>query len=85
MAGDSGGAPDAVREGRTGHVVEGRSVAATADRLIRLLRDPAEARAMGARGRARVRAEWTWDHANGTLRGLLGLGAPAGPGAGRPG
>ncbi|MET8457837.1 glycosyltransferase family 4 protein [Streptomyces parvulus] len=84
VAGDSGGAPDAVREGRTGHVVEGRSVAATADRLIRLLRNPAEARAMGARGRAWVRAEWTWDRAHETLRGLLGLDPTAGPEAGRP-
>ncbi|MGW4926214.1 glycosyltransferase family 4 protein [Streptomyces parvulus] len=84
VAGDSGGAPDAVREGRTGHVVEGRSVAATADRLIRLLRNPAEARAMGARGRAWVRAEWTWDRAHETLRGLLGLDPTARPEAGRP-
>ncbi|MGW8636338.1 glycosyltransferase family 4 protein [Streptomyces sp. NPDC055793] len=75
VAGDSGGAPDAVREGRTGHVVDGRSVAATADRLIRLLRNPAEARAMGGRGRAWVRAEWTWDHAHATLLDLLGTEA----------
>ncbi|MFJ9669849.1 glycosyltransferase family 4 protein [Streptomyces sp. NPDC101221] len=71
VAGDSGGAPDTVREGETGYVVDGRSVAATADRLIRLLRDPRLARAMGEEGRRRVRAEWSWDHSYATLRHLL--------------
>ena len=33
VAGDSGGAPDAVREGETGYVVRGRDVAAVADRV----------------------------------------------------
>ncbi|WP_432083360.1 glycosyltransferase family 4 protein [Streptomyces sp. WAC 04229] len=80
VVGDSGGAPDAVCDSRTGHVVDGRSVAATADRLIRLLRNPAEARAMGGRGRAWVRAEWTWDRAHATLLDLLGTEAAARPG-----
>lgn len=71
VAGDSGGAPDAVRDGETGHVVDGRSVAATADRLTRLLRDPGAARAMGERGRHWVRREWTWDRSYATLAGLL--------------
>lgn len=71
VAGDSGGAPDAVREGETGHVVDGRSVAATADRLIRLLRDPRLARAMGGAGRDWVRTAWSWDHSYATLRDLL--------------
>ncbi|MEU1048237.1 glycosyltransferase family 4 protein [Streptomyces sp. NPDC005897] len=71
VAGDSGGAPDAVREGVTGHVVDGRSVAATADRLIRLLRDPRLARAMGDAGRHWVRTAWSWDHSYATLRDLL--------------
>ncbi|MEV5816200.1 glycosyltransferase family 4 protein [Streptomyces mutabilis] len=71
VAGDSGGAPDTVREGETGHVVDGNSVAATADRLIRLLRDPALARAMGAKGRDWVRSEWSWDRSWAVLRDLL--------------
>src|SRR5215213_3056703 len=44
VAGDSGGAPDAVREGETGYVVGGRDLPALTDRLITLLRDPALAR-----------------------------------------
>ncbi|MFG3077230.1 glycosyltransferase family 4 protein [Streptomyces sp. NPDC048225] len=74
VAGDSGGAPDAVRDGVTGHVVDGRSVAATADRLIRLLRSPRLARAMGGRGRDWVRTAWSWDHSYATLRDLLAAG-----------
>lgn len=75
VAGDSGGAPDAVREGETGHVVDGRSVAATADRLVRLLRDPRRARAMGDAGRRWVRTAWSWDDAYARLRDLLAGGA----------
>ncbi|MEU5138565.1 hypothetical protein [Streptomyces sp. NPDC021139] len=54
-----------------GHVVDGRSVAAPADRLIRLPRDPRLARAMGDAGRRRVRTAWSWDHSYATLRDLL--------------
>ncbi|MFC8877003.1 glycosyltransferase family 4 protein [Streptomyces ardesiacus] len=71
LAGDSGGAPDAVREGETGHVVDGRSVAATADRLTRLLRNPELARSMGEKGRHWVQTEWTWDLSYTTLKGLF--------------
>lgn len=71
LAGDSGGAPDAVREGETGYVVDGRSVAATADRLIRLLRNPRLAREMGVKGRHWVETEWGWDRSYATLAGLL--------------
>ncbi|GAA2485206.1 glycosyltransferase family 4 protein [Streptomyces gobitricini] len=71
VAGDSGGAPDAVREGETGYVVDGRSVAATADRLSRLLLNPELAREMGEKGRHWVQKEWTWDRSYATLAGLL--------------
>jgi phosphatidylinositol alpha-1,6-mannosyltransferase len=60
LAGDSGGAPEAVREGETGYVVNGRDVAAVADRLATLLRDAALRRAMGAAGRAWVEQQWPW-------------------------
>jgi phosphatidylinositol alpha-1,6-mannosyltransferase len=61
VAGDSGGAPDAVLAGRTGHVVDGRSPAAVADRIAGLLADPAAAAAMGAAGRGWAIEEWNWD------------------------
>ena len=40
LAGDSGGAPDAVRDGETGYVVDGRDVGALAERLVTLLQRP---------------------------------------------
>ena len=71
IAGDSGGAPDAVREGETGYVVGGRDVGALAGRLIELLADPARARAMGAAGRAWVEREWRWADQAARLTALL--------------
>jgi phosphatidyl-myo-inositol dimannoside synthase len=61
VAGDSGGAPDAVREGETGYVVDGRDLAALADRVSALLADPGLARRMGAAGRRWVEREWRWE------------------------
>ncbi|MGY2067366.1 glycosyltransferase family 4 protein [Blastococcus sp. SYSU DS0619] len=60
VAGTSGGAPEAVREGVTGHVVDPRSPAAVAAALAGLLDDPKRARAMGAAGRAWVEQRWSW-------------------------
>jgi phosphatidylinositol alpha-1,6-mannosyltransferase len=61
VAGDSGGAPDAVLDGQTGYVVSGRDHAETAERVADLLADPALAARLGAAGRAWVEAEWQWD------------------------
>jgi phosphatidylinositol alpha-1,6-mannosyltransferase len=72
LAGDSGGAPEAVRDGETGHIVSGRSVPAIADRLIELLVQPGT---MGDKGRAWVRTEWSWDTSYRRLRELLSASA----------
>ncbi len=71
VAGRSGGSPDAVLDGRTGHVVDGTSVDQVADRVAQLLEDPAQARAMGEAGRAWVREKWRWDVIAERLRTLL--------------
>jgi len=71
VGGDSGGAPDAVREGETGFVVGGRDVAALAARLTDLLTDPAKAKAMGAAGREWVEREWRWETQAARLTRLL--------------
>ncbi|HEY8479255.1 MAG TPA: glycosyltransferase family 4 protein [Spirillospora sp.] len=71
VAGDSGGAPDAVLDGRTGLVVPGRSVARVARALTGLLTDPERARAMGERGRAWVEREWRWEVQAARLSRLL--------------
>ncbi|MFE9958831.1 glycosyltransferase family 4 protein [Micromonospora sp. NPDC005299] len=61
VAGDSGGAPDAVREGETGYVVRGRDVPQLADRVATLLADRDLARQLGAAGRTWVEREWRWE------------------------
>ncbi|MFC5906433.1 glycosyltransferase family 4 protein [Streptacidiphilus monticola] len=71
VAGDSGGAPDAVLEGETGYVVPGRDTAALAERLTTLLGDPALRARMGAAGRAWVDSTWRWDLLADRLAGLL--------------
>jgi phosphatidylinositol alpha-1,6-mannosyltransferase len=71
VAGDSGGAPDAVRDGETGYVVHGRDVAAVADRLVTLLQDDALRARLGTAGRAWVSTEWRWDVLAPRLRTLL--------------
>ena len=68
VAGDSGGAPDAVLDGESGYVVDGRDVAAVADRCARLLADPDLA---GRFGSARA----------GVGGGAVALGRPRGPAA----
>ncbi|MDH6704285.1 phosphatidylinositol alpha-1,6-mannosyltransferase [Kitasatospora sp. MAA19] len=71
VAGDSGGAPDAVLEGETGYVVPGGSSAAAAERIVRLLRDEELRRRMGAAGRRWVERSWRWDLLAGRLTSLL--------------
>ncbi len=71
VAGASGGAPDAVLDGDTGHVVDGRRPGPTARALIRLLHDPIAAAEMGERGRAWVQREWSWAATSRRLDGLL--------------
>jgi phosphatidylinositol alpha-1,6-mannosyltransferase len=71
VAGDSGGAPDAVLDGKTGWVVRGGSPEQAADRILTLLRDPELRRVMGARGRRWVEEAWRWDLLASRLRSLL--------------
>ena len=75
VAGDSGGAAEAVEDGVTGLVVrqpdDPRAVAAAIERL---LDDPTRARAMGAAGRTRAVNEFSYDvlaHRLGTSLGAL--------------
>jgi phosphatidylinositol alpha-1,6-mannosyltransferase len=61
VAGDSGGAPDAVLDTESGYVVDGRQVDEVAERLRALLTDNDLANSMGARGREWVASTWSWD------------------------
>ena len=61
VAGDSGGAPEAVVEGETGWVVAGPVGDRGGGAGVELLADPAAVRAAGEKGRAWVEREWRWD------------------------
>ena len=76
VAGDSGGAPETVRDGVTGRVVPGRDEAAVLDALVARLRDPASARAEGEAGRRHVQESWTWQRAGARLARLLAAAPP---------
>ncbi|MGW1803985.1 glycosyltransferase family 4 protein [Streptomyces sp. NPDC002078] len=71
VAGDSGGAPDAVLDGETGWVVRGGSPEEAADRIVPLLADPELRRRMGERGRQWVEERWRWDLLAERLKTLL--------------
>ncbi|MEW5917042.1 MAG: glycosyltransferase family 4 protein [Gemmatimonadota bacterium] len=71
VVGNSGGAPEAVKDGETGLLVDPESPDAIAQALIQLLTDPARAAAMGAAGATWVHRAWTWDVQATRLRDLL--------------
>ncbi|MDQ0953087.1 phosphatidylinositol alpha-1,6-mannosyltransferase [Streptomyces phaeochromogenes] len=71
VAGDSGGAPDAVLDGETGWVVRGGSPEDAADRIVALLGDPELRCRMGERGREWVEEKWRWDLLAERLKELL--------------
>lgn len=62
VGGRSGGAPDALLEGETGYAVDGLKPDDVAAAVIKLLRDPDSAAAMGKRGREWIIQEWEWQH-----------------------
>ncbi|HEY3708997.1 MAG TPA: glycosyltransferase family 4 protein [Amycolatopsis sp.] len=71
VAGTSGGAPEAVLDEVTGHVVDGRDVGQLRETLAALLTDPVRARRMGEAGRDWVKENWRWDTMAARLSGLL--------------
>ncbi len=71
VVGDSGGAPETVRPGVTGEVVDGRDAAAVADACRTLLTDRVRARRYGAAGRRWVADHWTWTASGARLAQLL--------------
>ncbi len=71
VAGRSGGAPESVQEGRTGFVVDGRSIDQIADAVSRILNDPDLAARMGAAGRQWILERWRWQTHAARLATLL--------------
>ena len=76
VAGNSGGAPETVRDEVTGHVVDGRDLDQLTETLSALLADPVRARRMGQAGREWVSEHWRWDVLASRLASLLD-GEPA--------
>ena len=60
VGGNSGGAPDAVKEEITGFVVDGNKLPEIADRIITLLKDDELRNQMGNAGRSWAMEEWQW-------------------------
>ncbi|MCZ0728013.1 glycosyltransferase family 4 protein [Mycolicibacterium iranicum] len=71
VAGRSGGAPETVVDGETGHVVDGWDVGAIAAAVGNLLADPARAAEMGAAGRRWAVDNWQWSRQAQRLSRLL--------------
>jgi phosphatidylinositol alpha-1,6-mannosyltransferase len=61
IAGNSGGAPDAVLQGETGLVVDGTSKTDVAAAVVELLLDADRSKAMGIAGRQWIIQEWRWE------------------------
>lgn len=71
VAGDSGGAPDAVRQGETGIVVDGNDIEHIASAISELLLNPERAKAMGRAGREWVEQAWSWEYSFSRLYSML--------------
>ena len=71
VAGDSGGAPEAVQPGRTGLVVGGRDVEGIAQAVSGLLTDRERAARWGAAGRDWITQRWNWQRSADRLADLL--------------
>ena len=71
VVGNSGGAPETLKPGETGLLVDPDSIVAIADALRSLLRDPAMARTMGDAGARWVHDQWTWNTMSNRLQSML--------------
>lgn len=71
IAGDSGGAPEAVLPERTGLVVDPTKPAPLAEAVLSLLTDRTRAVTMGKAGAEWVHREWTWDRMTERLKAML--------------
>jgi phosphatidylinositol alpha-1,6-mannosyltransferase len=72
LGGNSGGIPDAVRDGVTGLLADPENVEEIAAKATRLLTDAPLAERLGRQGRARVLHDCTWSAAATRLKEVLG-------------
>jgi phosphatidylinositol alpha-1,6-mannosyltransferase len=71
VVGNSGGAPEAVRDGETGLLVDPTSADKIGDAIVALLKDPERAQQMGGAGARWMQEQWTWDAQSARVRDLL--------------
>ncbi len=71
LAGESGGAPDAVRKGVTGETVDGRNIEAISTAINDLLANPKRLNELGAAGRTWTEESWDWRLWGERFRSLL--------------
>ena len=71
VAGNSGGAPETVRHGETGLIVDGTDLDQIATATSEILADPERAARMGAGGRRWAVDNWQWRSQAARLGGLL--------------
>jgi phosphatidylinositol alpha-1,6-mannosyltransferase len=73
LAGSSGGAPDAVQQGITGFIVNGRDRGEITRSLREMLDNSARTAHMGEQGREWMEREWSWEIIGARFRSLLDL------------
>lgn len=73
VAGRSGGAPETVRDGETGRLVDGRSHDGIVDAVGSILADPELAARMGAAGRSWISRDWSWPAQTARLSDLVSV------------
>ncbi len=70
IGGRAGGVPDVINDGEDGLLVDFGNVEALAGAIDLLLGEPERAQMMGRRGRAKVKARYTWNHIYERLRAI---------------
>lgn len=71
IAGNSGGIPDAVEDGKSGFLVDPQDQPLIGEKIRYLIRHPREAAEMGAYGRKRVEAVYNWKRITGEMLAAL--------------
>ena len=71
IAGDSGGAPDAVIEGITGFVLNAKKESLLVEKIVELLLNKELSHRLGKQGRSWIEKQWQWPYRHLQLRKLL--------------
>lgn len=70
VAGNSGGAPDAVIEGITGFVMDAKKETLLAEKIVELLQNKELSMRLGKQGRSWIEKQWQWPSRHLQLKSL---------------